>query len=122
MIMKECIFCKIINKETPSTPVFEDDDLIVINDRAPKAPIHMLIMPKKHLANLDEVTPENSDILVKILMRAKRLAEENNISGRYKIVTNVGEVAGQTVMHMHFHMLGGWNSKDEVTTQLKQQF
>lgn len=120
--MNDCIFCKIINKEIPSTPVFEDDDLIVINDREPKAPIHMLIMPKKHISNLDEVTSENADILVKILMRAQKLAKENNISGRYKVVTNVGEMAGQTVMHMHFHMLGGWNSKKEVTIQLKQQF
>lgn len=120
--MEDCIFCKIINKEIPSTPVFEDDDLIVINDRDPKAPVHMLIMPKKHFANLDELSEENSTIVAKILMTAQRLAKEKNISGRYKVVTNVGEMAGQTVMHMHFHMLGGWNSKDEVTTQLKQQF
>lgn len=120
--MNDCIFCKIINKEIPSTPVFEDDDLIVINDRDPKAPIHMLIMPKQHITNLDELTAENSEIVTKILMTAQRLAKENNISGRYKVVTNVGELAGQTVFHMHFHMLGGWNSKEEVSTQLKQQF
>ncbi|EKE05070.1 MAG: Histidine triad nucleotide-binding protein 1 [uncultured bacterium] len=116
MKQKDCVFCKIIKKQIPSTPVFEDDDLIVINDRAPKAPIHMLIIPKVHIKNLDEVAPENVEILVKILLRAQKLAAENNIKGAYKIVTNVGEMAGQTVMHMHFHMLGGWNSKEEVTT------
>lgn len=118
--MKECIFCKIINKEIPVTPVYEDDDLMVINDREPKAPVHMLIMPKKHIANLDEVTVENSDILVKILMRAQKIAEEKGIKGKYKIVTNVGEMAGQTVFHMHFHLLGGWESKGQVESQLKQ--
>lgn len=122
--MKEsdCVFCKIINKEILVTPVFEDGDLIAIKDKDPKAPVHLLIMPKKHIVNLDSVTVETSGLLTKILMRAQELAKENNISGRYKIVTNVGEMAGQTVMHMHFHMLGGWSSKDEVTTQLKQQF
>lgn len=119
--MKECIFCKIINKEIPATPVFEDEDLIVINDREPKAPVHMLIMPKKHIANLDAVAGEDIAIISKIYLTAQRLAREKDIVGRYKVVTNVGEIAGQTVMHMHFHMLGGWNSKDEVTTQLKQQ-
>ena len=120
--MNDCIFCKIINKEIPPTPVFEDADLIVINDRDPKAPVHMLIMPKKHISNLDSLTEEDSAIVSKILMTVQRLAQEKDIIGRYKVVTNVGEMAGQTVMHMHFHMLGGWNSKDEVTTQLKQQF
>ena len=120
--MNDCVFCKIINKEIPSTPVFEDDDLIVINDKDPKAPVHMLIMPKEHIANLDELTPENSGIVSKILMTAQKVAKEKNISGSYKVVTNVGELAGQTVFHMHFHMLGGWNSKEKVTTQLKQNF
>lgn len=120
--MKDCVFCKIINKEILITPVFEDDNLMVIKDIDPKAPIHMLIMPKKHIANLDDVTVETSDLLTKILMRAQELAKVNNISGRYKIVTNVGELAGQTVFHMHFHLLGGWDSKEEVTTELKQEF
>lgn len=118
--MKKCVFCKIINKEISSTLVFEDEDLIVINDREPKAPIHMLIMPKKHIENLDNLNEEDSAIVTKILMTAQRLAKENNISGRYKVVTNVGEMAGQTVMHMHFHLLGGWKNKEEVESQLKQ--
>lgn len=117
---QNCIFCKIINKEIPVTPVFEDEDLVVIKDRDPKAPTHLLIMPKKHIANLDGVSDETSGLLTKILMRAQKLAKENNVSGRYKIVTNVGELAGQTVFHMHFHLLGGWNDKNEVESQLKQ--
>jgi histidine triad (HIT) family protein len=120
MKSESCVFCKIINKEIPVTSVFEDEDLIVIKDRDPKAPVHLLIIPKKHVANLDEITHETSGILVKILLRAKQLAEENNTSGKYKIVTNVGELAGQTVFHMHFHLLGGWESKEQVESQLKQ--
>jgi len=118
--MNDCVFCKIINKEIPVTPMFEDEDLIVINDRDPKATVHVLVIPKLHIANLDGVTQENSDILTKILLRAKQVAEEKGISGRYKIVTNIGELAGQTVFHMHFHILGGWEKKDDVESQLKQ--
>lgn len=120
MQLNNCIFCKIINKEIPVTPVYEDEDLILINDREPKAPVHILIMPKKHIANLDGVTVENSDILIKILLRAQQIAQEKGINGKYKIVTNVGEMAGQTVFHMHFHLLGGWESKEQVESQLKQ--
>lgn len=115
-----CVFCKIINKEILVTPVFEDSDLIVIKDKDPKAPVHLLIIPKMHIVNLDSVNEENSDILVKILMRAKEVAKEYNTDGKYKIVTNVGELAGQTVFHMHFHLLGGWESKEDVQSQLKQ--
>lgn len=120
--MKECVFCNIINGDIPVPPVFRGDGLFVIKDKDPKAPIHLLIMPERHIANLDEMTEDESKILSKILMKAKDLAKEFGITSRYKVVTNVGEMAGQTVMHMHFHMLGGWNSKDEVTTQLKQKF
>lgn len=120
MDTSSCIFCKIITKEIPVTPVFEDEDLVVIKDKDPKAPVHLLIMPKKHIANLDSVSDEESSLLSKILMRAKSVAKEYNTEGKYKIVTNVGELAGQTVFHMHFHLLGGWTNKDEVQSQLKQ--
>jgi len=119
MAMDNCIFCKIINKEIPSTPVFEDEDLIVINDISPQAPIHMLLIPKNHIINLDDVKQENSEILSKILIRAKEVAKENNIEGKYKVTTNIGEMAGQTVFHMHFHLLGGWESKEAVVSEFK---
>lgn len=116
--MDNCIFCKIIKGEVPSSKVFEDDDLFVINDIRPKAPVHMLIMPKAHVENLDGVTNDNSEILAKIMLRAKELAKENGISGAYKVTTNIGEMAGQTVFHMHFHLIGGWGSKDDVVSEL----
>ncbi len=115
-----CIFCKVIEGTIPSTKVFEDDNLVAFKDINPKAPIHIIIAPKVHLANLDEVTEENSGILTDILLTAKKLAEENGTSGKYKVVTNVGEMAGQTVLHMHFHLLGGWASREDVVSELKQ--
>lgn len=116
--MDNCIFCKIINKEIPSTPVFEDNDLIAIKDIHPRAPIHLLILPKKHIANLDDASGEDAALLSKILLLAKKLASESNISGKYKVTTNIGELAGQTVFHMHFHLIGGWEKRDDVISEL----
>lgn len=116
--MNDCIFCKIINKEIPATTVFEDDDLTVINDINPKAPVHMLIMPKVHIENLDSVTDANSILLSKILLIAKKLAAEKGINGAYKLTTNIGEMAGQTVFHIHFHLIGGWKNKEDVVSEL----
>ena|SRR3989344_1606898 len=118
--MKECTFCRIINGDIPVTPVFEGGGLVVIKDKDPKAPIHLLIMPTRHIANLDEATDEESKLLSDILLKVKDLAREFNISGNYKVVTNVGEMAGQTVFHMHFHLLGGWEKREDVESQLKQ--
>lgn len=119
-MVENCIFCKIVEGTIPSTKVFEDDNLVAFKDIQPKAPVHLIIAPKAHLANLDEITNENVDILGKILLTAKKLAEENSISGKYKVVTNVGEMAGQTVLHMHFHLLGGWEKREDVVSELKQ--
>ena len=120
MEKENCVFCKIADHEIPTTPVYEDEDLIAINDRDPKAPFHVLIMPKVHIANLDSLTEENLPLIAKIFVTARNIAKEKGISGRYKVVTNVGELAGQTVFHMHFHMLGGWTKKEDVVSQLKQ--
>lgn len=113
-----CVFCKIINKEIPVTPVFEDEDIIAINDIRPKAPVHVLVIPKKHITNLDDVEENNAEILSKILLTAKKMAKEKAISGQYKVTTNIGEMAGQTVFHMHFHVIGGWENKEAVVSEL----
>ena len=118
--MENCIFCKIVEKEILVPPVYEDDDVLVIKDRDPKAPVHLLIMPKKHIASLDDLKMEDIDILQKIFVTAKRIAEEQNVLGRYKVVINVGELAGQTVFHMHFHLLGGWEKTGDAVSELKQ--
>lgn len=116
---QSCIFCKVIEGTIPSQKVFENDEIIAIKDINPKAPVHLLIMPKEHIANLDEVTEERSKIVSDILLTAKKLAAENKITGQYKVTTNIGEMAGQTVFHMHFHLIGGWNKKEDVVSELK---
>ncbi len=118
--MNDCIFCKIINKEIPADFVYEDDNVFCFNDIKPKAPVHILILPKKHLINLDSAEQSDSELISTLLLTAKKIASEKGINGAYKLTTNIGEKAGQTVFHMHFHLLGGWNSKEEVESQLKQ--
>jgi len=118
--MEDCVFCKLINGKITVDPVYQDDDVFVIKDIAPKAPVHLLIMPKVHISNLDGVSDENSSLLSKIMFTAKKVANQMGISGKYKVTTNIGEMAGQTVFHMHFHLLGGWEKKDDVVSELKQ--
>ncbi len=118
--MNDCIFCKIINKEIPASFLFEDEDLIVIKDIKPKAPVHLLVIPKEHIVNLDDVSEKHANLLSKILLTSKKLASENNISGRYKVATNIGELGGQVIFHMHFHLVGGWEKKEDVESLLVQ--
>lgn len=105
--MKEdCIFCKIINNEIPSTRVYEDDTIIAFNDINPIAPVHILVVPKVHINSLMEL--ENNELLKHILEVIKQIAKEQNIDkDGFRVVTNIGENAGQEVKHLHFHILGG---------------
>jgi histidine triad (HIT) family protein len=106
--MDKCIFCKIINKEISSELVFEDDDLIAFKDISPKAKVHILIVPKKHIISIAQLQDEDQQLVGKILFQAKLIAEQQGISkSGYKIVTNIGEDGGQVVPHLHFHLLGG---------------
>lgn len=102
----ECVFCKISNKQIPAEIVLEDKDVVAFNDIFPKAPVHILIVPKKHIASLKEIKPEDQELVGKIIFAAKRLAEEKKLSG-YKLIMNVGHEAGQTVEHLHLHLLSG---------------
>lgn len=105
--MKEdCIFCKIINNEIPSTRVYEDDTIIAFNDINPIAPVHILVVPKVHINSLMEL--ENNELLIHILEVIKQIAKEQGIDkDGFRVVTNIGENAGQEVKHLHFHILGG---------------
>ncbi len=106
--MEDCVFCKIANKKINSDIVYEDDDVIAFKDINPAAPIHILIIPKKHIASIMSLNDENIDVVSKIYGVAKKLAAENNIDKKgFRIVANCGEDGGQTVEHMHFHLLGG---------------
>lgn len=113
VIMADCVFCKIIDGEIPSTRVYEDDRIIAIRDLNPQAPVHVLFIPKEHIASADELNKDNSDIVAHIFSVIPGVAKELGLTNGYRIVNNCGEDGGQTVKHIHFHLLGG--KKLEVT-------
>ncbi|MBM0046447.1 histidine triad nucleotide-binding protein [Anaerococcus sp. DFU013_CI05] len=102
----DCVFCKIAAGEIPTDKIYEDEYIIAFNDLDPQAPIHFLVIPKKHITSLATLDESDSDLLAKIMLAIKKLANENNLEG-YRVVTNIGEDGGQTVPHLHFHVLGG---------------
>ena len=104
----DCLFCKIIKGEIPSTKVYEDDKVYAFRDIEPQAPVHILIIPKEHIASANEITEENASVIGHIYAVAAKIAKEEGIAdGGYRIVNNCGQDGGQTVGHLHFHMLGG---------------
>ena len=105
----DCIFCKIANGEIPTTKVYEDDSVIAFNDLSPQAPIHILIIPKEHIASAADVTADNSAVIAHIFEVAAKLGKDLGLEDGYRIVNNCGEDGGQTVGHLHFHVLAGRN-------------
>ncbi len=104
----DCLFCSIIKGEIPSTKVYEDETVYAFKDINPMAPVHVLIVPKQHISSVNEVTEENSAVIAHIYEVAAKLAKELGISeSGYRVVSNCGADAGQTVFHLHFHILGG---------------
>lgn len=104
----DCLFCKIAAKEIPSTTVYEDDLVYAFRDIDPQAPVHILIIPKQHIGSVNEITDENCAIVGHIFKVAAEIAKKEGIAeDGYRIVTNIGENGGQTVGHLHYHMLGG---------------
>ena len=104
-----CLFCKIAAKQIPSKIVYEDPDLFAFEDINPQAPTHILICPRKHFKSLAHAVPEDQAILGKLQLVAAQLARERNLLDGYRTVLNSGEGAGQTVFHLHLHLLGGRN-------------
>ncbi len=106
--MKDCIFCKIAQKEIPTELLYESDDIIAFNDIAPKSPVHILIVPKKHIDSMNNLEEENKELLGKLVLVAKDIAKEKGISETgYRLIFNTGRNAGQTVDHIHLHLMGG---------------
>ena len=106
--MSDCIFCKIASGDIPGDVVYQDDRVIAVNDIDPKAPVHILIMPKKHIPSLNEIDDSNKDIMAHILTVAANLAKAKGVAEKgYRIVNNCGVQGGQSVNHIHFHLLGG---------------
>lgn len=100
----DCIFCKIVNKQVPTEIVYEDGDIVVFPDIRPKAPIHLLLVPKKHIPGLQEVAEHDTELLGKLLFTAQKVAREKQLQG-FKLAMNVGKKGGQEVDHIHLHLL-----------------
>ena len=105
----DCLFCSIIKGDIPSTVVYETEDLVAIRDIAPQAPFHVIIIPKQHIPSPAHFTAENSDIAGKMILAAAEIAKQEKLEKGYRIVANCGEDGGQTVGHVHFHMLAQRN-------------
>lgn len=105
-LMSPCIFCSIIEKKSPSTTIYEDDYTLVIKDIAPKAPIHYLIIPKKHVADINTLTPDDQLMTGHLLLVAKKISEQESLPD-FRLVVNNGRGAGQIVFHLHIHFLSG---------------
>lgn len=106
---ENCIFCKIVNKEIPSEFVYEDENLIVFKDIRPQAPVHLLIVPRKHIRSINDLKPEDQEIAGKMLLAASKVAEIAGVArSGYKLGFHVEKGGGQEVFHLHMHLLGGW--------------
>jgi histidine triad (HIT) family protein len=105
--MSDCIFCKIAAGEIPSTKVFEDEELFAFRDIQPQAPHHILIVPKQHIAKLADTADDNTALLGKMVRAAAKIAKDEGLESGYRIVINNGESAGQSVWHLHLHLLSG---------------
>ena len=105
---EKTIFKKIIDREIPADIVYEDDDVLAFKDISPQAPVHILIVPKEEIATINDAKPEHAELIGKMVLTAKNIAKENNIHEKgYRLVFNCNEGAGQTVFHIHLHLLGG---------------
>lgn len=105
--MENCLFCKIIAGEIPSKKVYEDEYCYAFEDIAPVSPVHILFVPKNHIASVAEISAENSAVVSKIYEAISKIAKEKELGNGYRVVTNCGSDSGQTVFHLHFHLLGG---------------
>ena len=105
--MSDCLFCKIIAGQIPSTKVYEDETVLAFRDIAPQAPTHVLVVPKAHMEDTNDVTAENSAVIAHIFEVIPVIAKAEGLANGYRVVSNCGPDAGQTVQHLHFHILGG---------------
>jgi len=108
--MENCLFCKIAAKEIPSQIVYETSEVLAFKDIAPQAPVHIVIIPKEHIKSTEEIGDNNFEIAGKLILAASNIAREMNLDG-YRLVFNCNEIAGQTVFHLHCHLLSGREMK-----------
>ena len=111
----DCLFCKIIAGEIPSSKVYEDEWVYAFRDIAPQAPVHILVIPKTHLSSANEITEENAHLVSRIFEAIPKIASAEGLSNGYRIVSNVGSDACQSVRHLHFHILGGAQLSEKMS-------
>ncbi len=105
--MENCLFCKIADGGIPSDKIYEDDYILCFRDIQPQAPVHVLVIPKTHIASADEITEDNSSVIAHIFAKMPEIAKKAGLTNGYRIINNCGEDACQSVKHLHFHILGG---------------
>ena len=108
----DCLFCKIVKGEISSDVVYEDDAIKAFKDVYPKAPVHILVIPKTHIQSIAHLEANHNKIIASLIYAAKQVAEKMNVKG-YKLIFNVGREGGQVIDHLHLHLLGGWGIRDE---------
>ena len=106
-MVENCLFCKIVAGDIPSKKAYEDDKILAFYDIAPQAPVHILVIPKAHIASVDEIGESNADVVAALFTNIPSLAKDAGITGGYRVVSNCGADACQSVKHLHFHILGG---------------
>ena len=112
--MNNCLFCKIIAGEIPSRKAYEDDKILAFHDINPQAPTHILVIPKCHIPSMDGVNTENADLIAYLLTKIPQIASEAGLTGGYRVISNCGPDACQSVAHLHFHILGGAQLADKM--------
>lgn len=105
--MEDCIFCKIISGDIPSTKVYEDEYVYAFRDISPQAPVHVLVLPKEHICCADAIDESNSMLVAKVFEAVAKIAKAEGLDNGYRVINNCGEDGGQTVKHLHFHLIGG---------------
>mgnify|MGYP005817686719 CR=1 FL=1 len=105
--LDDCLFCKIENNEIPSEKVYEDEDVYVIKDIAPKADVHLLVIPRQHIVSLNDLLPDEQTLMGKIMLLLPKLAKQQGLNDGFRTIINTGEGGGQEVLHLHVHLLGG---------------
>jgi histidine triad (HIT) family protein len=111
----DCLFCKIIAGEIPSTKVYEDENIFAFKDINPQAKVHVLVIPKKHIASVDEISKENSTIIASLFEKIPEIAKDLGLTNGYRVVTNCGDDGCQSVKHLHFHILGGEQLSEKMS-------
>ncbi|MBR4158189.1 MAG: histidine triad nucleotide-binding protein [Oscillospiraceae bacterium] len=110
----DCLFCAIAAGEIPSTKVYEDDAVFAFRDINPQAPVHILVIPKEHVSGVSAITPENSGLAARCFEAIAKIAAQEKLESGFRVISNCGPDAGQTVMHLHFHILAGVNMGEKI--------